>query len=70
MKVYHYHPETTEYLGETGGASLDPLETKVQGKEVFLLPAYATFELPLDAKKNEKAVFLEVFWQCPGNSPP
>ncbi len=34
-KIYHYHPETNEFIGQTH-AKLDPLEGKV------LVPAHAT----------------------------
>ena len=45
MQVYKYDELTKEYIGvET--AFLDPLETEIQGKEVYLLPANATFVEP------------------------
>ena len=45
MNVYKYDELTKEYTGvET--AQLDPLESKAQGKEVYLLPANATFKKP------------------------
>lgn len=45
MKVYHYDPQTLEYIGESE-APLDPLETDLQGEDVFLIPSYATTEPP------------------------
>jgi len=56
-KYYSYHPQTFEYLGEFD-APLDPLETKTQGKEVYLLPAHATFTAPtLTPGENEVLVY-------------
>ena len=48
MNTYHYDPTTKEYThSET--ASLDPLETKRQGHDIYLLPANATFIRPIPA---------------------
>lgn len=45
MNVYKFNPITKEYTG-VEPAVLDPLESKLQGKEVYLLPANATFTEP------------------------
>ena len=45
MQVYKYNEQTKEYIG-TEQALIDPLETELQGKEIYLLPANATFEKP------------------------
>ena len=45
MQVYKYDEQTKEYVG-TEQALIDPLETELQGKEIYLLPANATFEKP------------------------
>ena len=45
MQVYKYDEKTKEYIG-TEQALIDPLETEKQGKEIYLLPANATFEKP------------------------
>lgn len=45
MNVYKYDQQTKEYTG-VEPAMLDPLESQQQGKEVYLLPANATFEKP------------------------
>ena len=56
MLIYNYHPITKEYLGSSK-ANSDPLETAKQKKEIFLLPANATFEPSLETGKNEKTIF-------------
>lgn len=43
--VYKYDEKTKEYLGKAE-ALLDPLETQLQQKEIYLLPADATFTEP------------------------
>lgn len=45
MQVYIYNEKTKEYIG-TEQALINPLESELQGKEVYLLPANATFEKP------------------------
>ena len=45
MQVYKYDEKTKEYLG-TEQALIDQLESELQGKEIYLLPANATFEKP------------------------
>ena len=59
--VYKYDELTKEYTGvET--AQLDPLESKVQGKEVYLLPANSTFIAPLVVKDGYTQVFKDGVW--------
>ena len=41
MKIYKYDPKTKEYKA-TETAMLDPMESKLQGKDVYLMPANAT----------------------------
>ena len=41
MKIYKYDPKTKEYK-TTENAMLDPMESKLQGKDVYLMPANAT----------------------------
>jgi hypothetical protein len=58
MQIYNYNPTTFEFIIESE-AALDPMETEIQGQDVFLLPAHATFvEAPV-AGDNEVAVFDE-----------
>ena len=45
MQVYKYDEQTKEYIG-TEQALIDPLESELQDKEIYLLPANATFEKP------------------------
>lgn len=45
MKVYLYHMETKEYIGPCD-APLDPLETELQGHDIYLMPSNATTKDP------------------------
>ena len=45
MQVYKYDEITKEYIGAEI-AMVDPLESELQGKEIYLLPANVTFEKP------------------------
>lgn len=45
MQIYKYNEKTKEYIG-TEPTMIDPLESKLQGKEIYLLPSNATFEKP------------------------
>ena len=61
MNVYKYDEITKEYLGiET--AHLNPLETEIQGKEVYLLPANATFDMPYPVKTGYAQVYIDGVW--------
>lgn len=55
---YHYDPETKEYLNQSN-ARLDPMETEVQGEDVFLCPKHATHIAPPSLGANQVAVFDE-----------
>jgi len=55
MQIYHY-ADNGEFLGSSQ-AKLNPLETKTQGQDVFLIPANATLIPPPVAGENEKPVF-------------
>ena len=46
MQVYKYDEQTKEYIG-TEQVLIDPLETELQGKNIYLLPANATFISPI-----------------------
>ncbi len=56
MKIYNYHSNTKEFIGESY-AQLDPLETELQNKNIYLTPKYATTENPPIVKVEEVAVF-------------
>ena len=55
MQVYKYDEKTKEYIGAEQ-ALINPLESELQGKEIYLLPANATFEKP-----NLQEGFASVF---------
>lgn len=61
MNVYKFNPITKEYTG-VEPAMLDPLESKLQGKEVYLLPADATFFSP-NLQQGYVSVFKEGAWE-------
>lgn len=62
MLVYTYDEDTKEFLGSED-AHLDPLETKNKGEDVYLLPAFATFEKPLDKVDGKAIVFDDSTWK-------
>lgn len=62
MNVYIYDEKTKEYIG-TEAAQLDPLETKLQQKNVYLLPANATFTALPAAKEGFAMVWNGEAWQ-------
>lgn len=56
MNIYHYDPETKEYLG-VSEADRSPLEPGV-----WLIPAHATKVKPLDIIDDKMLVFKEDKW--------
>jgi len=59
MKGYNYDSVTKEFLGEID-LYLDPLETKLKGVPVYLVPAHATTIAPeKSSAKNQAVVFDE-----------
>ena len=62
MNVYKYDEETKEYIG-TEPALLDPLETEQQGKDVYLLPANATFIPPTELPDGYVNVWNGSAWE-------
>lgn len=62
MNLYNYDKNTKEYLSTTL-ASADPMETKIKGEFVPLVPAYATLLKPPKTDKNEVAIFNGKVWE-------
>ena len=64
MKFYLYDEKTKQFITEQEGY-LDPLETKAQGKNVYLVPPFSTTEKPnlTSLKDNEILVFKDNKWQ-------
>lgn len=62
MNVYKYDEKTKEYIS-TETALLDPLETEQQEKEIYLLPANATFTAPPAEKEGFARVWTGESWQ-------
>ena len=63
MKFYLYDEKTKQFIKEQEGF-LDPLETKAQGKNVYLVPPFSTTEKPnlSNLKDNEILVFNGNKW--------
>ena len=62
MIFYTYDEKTKEYTG-TQNAFIDPLETKKQGKNVYLVPANSTNKKPLETKENQAVIFNGSEWE-------
>ena len=62
MIFYIYDEKTKEFTG-TQNAFIDPLETKKQGKNVYLVPANATDKKPLEIKENQAVIFNGSEWE-------
>ena len=62
MIFYTYDEKTKEYIG-TQNAFIDPLESKKQGKNVYLVPANATNKKPLEHKENQAVIFNGSEWE-------
>ena len=62
MIFYTYDEKTKEFTGTQNGF-IDPLETKKQGKNVYLVPATATDKKPLKAKENQAVIFNGSEWE-------
>ena len=63
MKFYLYDEKTKQFIKEQEGF-LDPLETKTQGKNVYITPPFSTTEKPnlTNLKDNEILVFKGGKW--------
>jgi len=58
MKIYHIHPTTKEFL-ESSFAQIDPAESLVQDKEVYLMPANTTDVEPPEVSEGLVSVWDE-----------
>ena len=61
MQVYKYDEQTKEYIG-TEQALINPLESELQGKTIYLLPVNATFEKP-NLQDGFASVFNGTQWE-------
>ena len=62
MQVYKYDEQTKEYIGAEQ-ALINPLESELQGKTIYLLPANATFEKPNLKQEGFASVFNGTQWE-------
>lgn len=62
MLTYNFDHETKEFL-RSEEAHLDPLESKAQGRDVYLLPADSTFTAPLDVKEGYAVCWNGETWE-------
>lgn len=62
MIFYIYDENTKEYIG-TQNAFIDPLETKKQGKNVYLIPQNSTEKEPPKTEKNQAVIFNSAEWE-------
>ena len=60
MKAFKYDPENKKYICEID-MQIDPLLSKKEGKEIYLLPAYSTTEKP-EIKEGFSAVWNGKSW--------
>lgn len=61
MNIYHYDQITGEYTG-VSEAKLDPLELEINKQEIYLLPAFATFDKPPDIEDGKKIIMVRGAW--------
>lgn len=61
MEIYNYSFDTHEYINSSE-ATLDPMATKREGKDVWLVPANATLLKPPKTPKYKVAVFENGTW--------
>lgn len=61
MKAYTFD-ENKHYAGEID-CQIDPIESKNQGKDIYLLPADSTFKTPLPEKEGFFVVFNGEDWE-------
>lgn len=62
MKFYIYDENTKEYIG-TQNAFIDPLESKKQGKNIYLIPQNSTDKEPPKPEENQAVIFNGSEWE-------
>lgn len=62
MKAYTYDTEQKNIFREEVDCQKDPVESKRQGKDVWLLPGNATFEKPPEAEEGYAILFENGHW--------
>lgn len=62
MKAYTYDTEQKNIFREEVDCQKDPVESKKQGKDVWLLPGNATFEKPPEAEEGYAILFENGHW--------
>lgn len=62
MKAYSYDETTKKYKGEIDRQK-DPLESKLAGHDVWLMPANSTLVEPLEAKEGFDIVWHDDHWE-------
>lgn len=62
MFTYHYNPDTKEFT-HVEEAFLDPLESIIQNKEVYLTPEFATFDEVLPSKEGFAVCWNGSSWE-------
>lgn len=61
--IFYTYDEKTKELKGTQNAFIDPLETKKQGKNVYLIPQNGTEKEPPKTKKNQAVIFNGSEWE-------
>lgn len=62
MKVYRFDEETKKYINAEE-AFIDPLESELQGKDIYLLPANCTSQQPPEPKDGYKIKWSGTAWE-------
>lgn len=62
MKAYSYDETTKKYKGEVDRQK-DPLESKLAGHDVWLMPANSTLVEPLEVKEGFDIVWHDDHWE-------
>lgn len=62
MQAYKYDKDTKEYIGFQR-CQLDPLESERQGRDIYLVPANCTLEIPPEYEAGKAIIFESGGWQ-------